>query len=78
VDGLLLDPDHPRADSDPEAKASVQRDFAESLCVVHTEPDPSFQHLSLSLSLSLALSLSATHSPSPNQLFVFGAVAGSK
>jgi hypothetical protein len=31
VDGLLLDPDHPRKDTDEEIKAAVQRDFAECI-----------------------------------------------
>jgi len=29
IDGLLLDPEHPRRDTDEAVKAAVQRDFAE-------------------------------------------------
>jgi hypothetical protein len=31
VDGLMLDPDHPRKEADPATKIALQRDFAECL-----------------------------------------------
>lgn len=31
IDGLMLDPEHPRKDTDEEIKTAVQRDFAECI-----------------------------------------------
>jgi DNA-directed RNA polymerase specialized sigma24 family protein len=38
IDGLLLDPDHPRKDTDDAIKTAVQRDFAECIQQISLYP----------------------------------------